>query len=95
MAQEENQQYGGYIATEMILRGQSSGAQARVTNVRLITDNVGTLIGSYRVPDTDNLSNPTFETGNNTFRLTSSPTNSQVFGTFNTAAQEIFYSLGS
>ena len=94
MAQEENQQYGGYIATGMILRGQSSGAQARVTNVRLITDNVGTLIGSYRVPDTDNLSNPTFETGNNTFRLTSSPTNSQVFGTFNTAAQEIFYSQG-
>ena len=35
----------------MILRGRSSGARARVTNVRLIPDVNGTLIGTFHVPD--------------------------------------------
>ena len=94
LASEEAPQFAGYLATGMILRGQSSGAQATVTNVRLVSDRLGTLIGSYRVPDATNTANPTFETGRTTFRLTSSPTNSQVQGQTTTEAEEIFYSQG-
>ena len=79
----------------MNLVGQTSGAQARVSDVRLITDQIGVIIGSYRVPDTSaDSALPMFDTGRNTFRLTSSSTNSKVEGLFNTAAEEIFYSQG-
>ena len=91
---EDNPNFAGYIATGMVLVGQSSGAQATVTNVRLITDRVGTLIGSFRVPDTANEANPAFETGRNMFRLSSSPTNSKIEGTVTSAAEEMFYSQG-
>ena len=94
LAAEEAPQFAGYLATGMILRGQSSGAQATVTNVRLVSDRLGTLIGSYRVPDATNTANPTFETGRTTFRLTSSSTNTQVQGQTSTSAEEIFYSQG-
>ena len=88
--------YEGYIATGMILRGlRTSGARARVTNVRLIPDVNGTLIGTFHVPDSSSSKNPIFETGTSTFRLTGSPTNSKIKGTFDTAAEEAFYSQGS
>jgi len=91
---EDNPNFAGYIATGMVLVGQSSGAQAVVSNVRLITDRLGTLIGSFRVPDTANETNPAFETGRNMFRLTSSTTNSKIEGTVTSAAEEMFYSQG-
>jgi len=91
---EDNPEFFGFAATGMILVGQTSGAQARVTNVRLISDRIGTLIGSFRVPDTENTTNPTFETGRCIFRLTSSSTNSSIVGTFTTDAEETFYSQG-
>ena len=37
----------------MVLRGVNSGAETVVSNVRLVTDRVGTLIGSFRVPSSD------------------------------------------
>jgi hypothetical protein len=84
----------GYVAPRMILVGQSSGAQAVVSRVRLIPDNVGTLIGNYSVPNPANPSNPVFDTGRSLFRLTSSPINSTISGTFTTSAEETFYSQG-
>ena len=45
-------QYYGYVAGgEMRLRGLTSGAEAYLSVSRLITDNVGTLIGSFFIPD--------------------------------------------
>ena len=79
----------------MILNGVTSGASARVSDVRLITDRLGTLIGSFRVPDVSDLKNPVFETGRSTFKLTNDETNSPVEGLATTAGQEIFYSEGS
>ena len=54
-----------------------------VTNVRLVTDRVGTLIGSYRVPGSDDPSTPVFETGRSVLRLTSSETDNRVEGLVN------------
>jgi hypothetical protein len=94
--QNENQsEYEGRIRPGMILTGATSGATARVSNVRLITDTVGTLIGSFRVPDVSDLKNPVFETGRSTFKLTNDPTNSPIEGLSTTAGEEIFYSEGS
>ena len=42
LASDDTPEYEGYIAQGMILRGESSGARARVTNVRLIPDQVNT-----------------------------------------------------
>ena len=95
LADESEASQGGYVAKDMILIGQTSGAQATITDVRLMTDGLGTLIGSYRVPDTDNTANPSFETGRNRLRLTSSPINSTVSGLFSTSAEQTFYSEGS
>jgi hypothetical protein len=94
--QNDNQpQFEGRIRPGMILTGRTSGASARVTNVRLITDRVGTLIGSFRVPDVSDVRNPVFETGRSTFKLTNDPTNSPIEGLATTAGEEIFYSEGS
>lgn len=94
LADESEVAYAGYIAEEMILRGANSGAEAKVTSRRLVTDRIGTLIGSYRVPSSDDPSTPTFETGRSVLRLTSSETNSKVPGVVTTSAEDIFYSRG-
>ena len=94
--QNDNQpQFEGRIRPGMILTGRTSGASARVTDVRLITDRVGTLIGSFRVPDVSDIRNPIFETGRSTFKLTNDPTNSPIEGLATTAGEEIWDGLTS
>ena len=94
LASDDNPEFQGYIAPNMILRGVNSNAEARVTNVRLVTDRLGTLIGSFRVPSSEDPANPIFETGRSRLRLTSSPIGGRVPGLITTAAEEIFYSQG-
>ncbi len=87
-------EFSGWVSESMILTGQSSGAQAKVTTIRMVSDRIGTVIGSYFVPNPDNPSNPTFETGRSTFRLTSSSVNSSIEGVTTTAGDKTFYSQG-
>lgn len=68
--------YTGYAAKNMRLVGQTSGAEATVTDLRLISDEKGSLIGSLFIPDSTFPSVPQFTTGVKTFRITSSPVNS-------------------
>ena len=86
--------FKGEIAPGMLLVGQTSGAQATVSDLRLMSDRLGTLIGCFHIPDSTNAANHIFETGRNTFRLTDSPINSLVQGLVLTSAEEIFYSQG-
>ena len=53
----------GHVAPEMILVGESSGAQATITQVRLIADFSSNLIGSLFIPDPNIATNPRFEVG--------------------------------
>jgi len=94
LANESETNQSGYVASGMVLIGQTSGAQATISDLRLISDGLGTMIGSYRVPTSQNSANPIFETGRNRFRLTSSPIDSKVQGLFSTAAEETFFSQG-
>jgi len=86
--------YFGYIAKGMVFNGHSSGARARVKDVRLIPNGGTNIIGVFHVPSSDVVDNPIFETGRSTFKLTGSPTNTSVKGTFDTAGQQTFYSQG-
>jgi hypothetical protein len=67
----------GYIQTGMILTGKTSGAEAEVTDVRLISDTSSALIGSLFIPDPNNGDNPNFKTGTNVFTLVNDPENDQ------------------
>ena len=87
--------FEGYVAQGMILRGQISGAEAKISDVRLITDNVGTLIGSLFIPNPNGSTDPSFTVGNKLMRLTSSETNSQVEGIVSTSAEGSFFAEGT
>ena len=80
------------ISKGATIRGLSSGAEATVTDVKLVTDRVGTLIGSFFIPG--GVNEPKFETGRSRLRLTSSSTNSRIPGVVTTSAEETFYSEG-
>ena len=77
----------------MILVGQTSGAQATVTNLRLISDISGTVQGSFFIPNPNNSLNPRFETGDKVFTLINNVDNDQNAAT--SIAQEGFISSGT
>ena len=79
--------YYGYIAKDMSLVGQSSGAVAKIKQIRLKADNSGTIIGSLFLPDPTLSSTPSFSTGTKTFSLTSSKTKSTIVGTKDSEAE--------
>jgi hypothetical protein len=62
-------QFFGMIAPNMTLIGKKSGAVAKITNIRLISDNSGRLLGSIYIPNPNIPSNPKWINGQNTFTL--------------------------
>jgi len=87
-------QFSGYISVGMKLRGQTSQAEAVIANIRLVTDKTGTILGSFFIPNPNTNVNPKFECGSKVFRLTSSESNSLVYGTYTTSAEEKYVSEG-
>ncbi len=94
LAQQVQGEFFGHSKNGMKLVGQTSGAEATITNVRLITDTLGFLKGCFEIPDPNIDANPRFETGTKTLRLTTSPVNSTVSGTVTGSAEANFKSLG-
>jgi hypothetical protein len=95
LSEKVQNQFFGYIQVGMKLKGQTSGAEATISNIRLITDSVGTIIGCIYIPDPNVDINPRFESGTKLFRITSSNTNAQIPGLVSTSAEERFESKGS
>ena len=87
--------FQGFISKNMILRGETSGAEAKVTDVRLISDEKGALVGSFFVPEASLVSAPEFRTGTNTFRLSSSSVDSRSPSDRASTAESIFTSRGT
>ena len=85
----------GSIAKSMQLLGQTSGAIAIISEMRLIADETGVFIGSLFIPDPTIPSTPSFRTGTKTFVLTSSSTNSTVVTSDETTAEVNFTSAGT
>ena len=93
LANQPQGSFFGHIQTGMTLVGETSGAEATVTNLRLVTDISSALGGSFFIPDPSNRDNPTFETGTNTFTLTNDPDNDQNAAT--TIGEEAYPTSGS
>ena len=78
LAQISETDYYGEVSINMKLIGKVSGAVARVTNVRLVSDNSGSLIGSLFIPDAKVAGNPKWNNGENTFTLIDVPSLSEA-----------------
>lgn len=88
--------FAGHIDSGMKLKGQTSNAEAIVSaDIKLITDNLGDLIGSFFIPNSSVVGSPLFEAGNKTFKLTDSPLNSTNEGSFRSFAETTFTSSGN
>lgn len=85
----------GYIIKGMQIKGETSGAVAKIKEVRLVTDSAGTLIGSLYIPNSNLASTPSFETGTKTFTLTTSSTNVTISGATDSTAETRFTSSGT
>ena len=85
--------YSGWLRTGMRLRG--ANGEAEITDVRLFSDQVGTILGSFYIPDPNTPSNPSFEVGIKIFRLTSSSTNSTIGGMTGTSGEEQYFAQGT
>jgi len=81
LTDEAQGRFYGYIppGNDVVLLGRTSGAQAKVDNLRLVADTYGDLYGAFwfRDPLTSPPPPLRFRTGTSTFKLTSSATNAE------------------
>jgi hypothetical protein len=75
LANEPQGTYWGWVEQDMILVGGTSGAQATIANVRLISDLGSNILGSLFIPNPNISSNPRFETGSKTLSLINNASN--------------------
>jgi hypothetical protein len=94
LSEQAESQFYGSIEKDMVLRGLSSGAEARVSNLRLFTDRIGSIIGSFFIPSPYVPTNPRFDSGIKTLKITSNPTNSIIPGLTDTYAEENYFAQG-
>ena len=92
LANQPQGDFFGYIQTGMIIKG-TSGAEAKVTNVRLVTDFTSTVQGSFYIPNPNINTNPVFQTGERDFLLTDAPDNDPSEAT--TTGKDIYTASGS
>ena len=93
LSSEVQGEFFGFVAPGMVLTGGSSGAQATITDVRLLSDLAANLTGSFFIPDPNSTSFPEFETGSKNFTLINDPDNDQDL--CNTIAEETYTSSGT
>jgi len=86
--------YYGLVSNDSILVGKSSGAIARVTDTKLVTDGVGDIIGSFFIPDPNKSNNLKFKSGIRHFKLTSDSNNNPIPGSGGTSAARNYFASG-
>lgn len=87
-------EFSGYIIPGMTLTGSTSSAVARVKDIRIIVDEYGNFYGSLHIPNTEINTNPKFETGNKTFKLSSLSSLNAAPGLVDSEGSVIFSSNG-
>ena len=85
--------YRGCAKADMVLTGESSGAQATITRIRLISDVTGFLGGAFNIPNPNTTGLPRFTTGTKQFKLTSDSQN-DINQTATSTAVDDFTSQG-
>lgn len=94
MAVNSQSSFYGLIKKDYLLVGNTSGSIARVNDIRLITDNVGDIVGSFFIPNPNNSGNLKFKAGIRTFKLTSAANNNPIPGSGGTSAQRNYFASG-
>ena len=94
LASKVNGDFFGYPRRGMILKGLTSGAQASVDDIRLVTDEVGFVVGSIFIPDPSKETNPRFLTGSKVVKLSSLPNTRFVSSLNQTSAETTFQASG-
>jgi len=93
LANQPEGAFKGYISKDMILVGETSGAQATVSEVRLVSDLTATLMGTFFIPDPNLATNPKFEVGRRVLTFVNSAVNDQ--NNASTIAEEGFTAAGT
>ena len=93
LSQEAQGDYYGWVETGMVLKGEASGAEATITDLRLISDLGADLTGSFYIPNPNNIDYPRFEVGTKVFTLINDPDNNQDDCT--TVAEEAYTASGT
>ena len=78
LSEESLPKWCGYIEKNAQIVGESSKAVAQITDIRLITDDIGDLIGCFFIRDPNSNPSPPVRitTGDTTFKINADPTNS-------------------
>lgn len=92
LSNETQGEYYGYIEVGTLLVGESSGATATVSDLKLVVDNQSSLIGSFYIPETITSYHPRFESGIRAFTLSSDANNDSENVT--TIASELYSATG-
>ena len=93
LSQEAQGDYFGWVETGMVFKGVTSGAEATLTDVRLISDIGADLRGSFYIPNPNNIDYPRFEVGTKVFTLVNDPDNDQ--DDCSTIAEETYTAAGT
>ena len=77
LSNEVQSSFYGRLETDIKLVGEKSKAEAKVSNIRLITDTFGDVLGSFFFRDPQGIPTPSlrFSTGTKSFKVTASQTN--------------------
>ena len=94
LASTTNGGFFGYARKGMVLRGLTSNAQATISEVRLVTDDIGWAIATIFIPDPSQPSVPTFTTGNKIVKLSSLPNITFLSSLNSTGAETVFAAHG-
>lgn len=89
--QKSDERFFGYVEKGMKLVGETSGAEAIVSDVRLISDNTGVLIGSMNIPS----GSPKFTNGTNNLEVSAEKNPSNIPGVVVSGADANFFSNGT
>ena len=93
LSNEAQGEYYGWVYPGMVLYGQTSGAMANITNLRLISDLAADVSGSFWIPNPNFGNHPRFETGTKVFTLVNDSDNNQ--DNASTITEEVFTSSGT
>ena len=91
---QNNIDHVGYVTKGMHLVNSSGTAECEVGDLGLFSDAFGDLIFSLHIPDPRVKGNPLFTTGNNTIRVTTSPTNAIILDPGSSSAEAEYLASG-
>ena len=84
----------GWVKSGMTLVNHDGDAEGIINDLTLVSDSEGDLIFSLHIPDPTVEGNPLFSTGDNTIRITTSPTNASVLDPGESSAETNYHASG-